>query len=77
MWIRQVIIPGITDNTEDLLELKSFIAKLKSLKKVELLPYHDMGKFKWQKLGFKYELENIPNATNEDIQKSKEILGIS
>lgn len=77
MWIRQVLIPGITDDKEDLLNLKQFISTLKTVEKVELLPYHSMGKFKWKNLGIKYELENIPDATSNDIIKAKKILGIS
>ena len=77
MWIRQVLIPGYTDAPEDLLKLKDFLSTLKTVEKIELLPYHDMGKFKWKKLGLSYALENVPNATTEDVQKAKEILGIS
>ena len=76
MWIRQVIVPGITDNLDDLVKLKEFIATLKTVQKVELLPYHSMGKYKWEKLGVKYELEGVPEATEEDIKKAKEILNI-
>lgn len=77
MWIRQVIVPGITDNKEDLLKLKSFISSLNTVKKVELLPYHDMGKYKWKELGIDYELENIKPATTKDIEKAKRVLGIT
>lgn len=70
-WIRQVLIPGITDSEEDLLALKKFIDSLNSVEKVEILPYHTMGKYKWNNLGLKYELENIPNATQHDIDKAK------
>lgn len=76
MWIRQVLIPGITDDKSDLLELKHFIKSLKTVQKVEILPYHTMGKYKWTDLNLKYELEGIPNATNKDILQAKEILGI-
>ena len=76
MWIRQVIVPSLTDDKNDLLKLKDFINSLKSVEKIELLPYHSMGKYKWDNLGLKYELENIPDATDEDINKAKEILGI-
>jgi len=76
IWIRQVIIPGITDDEKDLLELKNFISSLKTVQKVELQAYHSMGKFKWENLGLKYELENIRNATDEDIKRAKEILEI-
>lgn len=77
MWIRQVLVPGITDDKEDLLNLKDFISSLKNVQKVELLPYHDMGSYKWKKLGLKYDLESIKPATDNDIQRAKEILGIS
>ncbi len=77
MWIRQVLIPGYTDSEEDLLQLKDFISSLKSVEKVELLPYHDMGKYKWKKLGLKYELEDVRPANDSDLKRAKEILGIS
>ena len=76
MWIRQVLVPGITDKEDDLLKLKDFINSLNSVEKVEILPYHDMGKFKWEKLGFKYPLEGVPVATSEDVLKAKKILEI-
>lgn len=77
IWIRQVLIPGYTDDKQDLLKLKDFVASLKTVQKVELLPYHDMGKFKWKRLGLNYALENVRNANSEDINKAKEILGIT
>lgn len=77
IWIRQVIIPGITDDTEDLIKLKEFIFSLKTVKKVELLPYHNMGKYKWEKLGLKYELDHINPANSEDIKRAKKILDIT
>lgn len=76
IWIRQVLIPGYTDDEHDLLRLKDFIASLKTVQKVELLPYHDMGKFKWKQLGFTYALEGVREANSEDISKAKKILGI-
>lgn len=77
MWIRQVLIPGYTDDKQDLLALKDFISTLKTVQKVELLPYHDMGKYKWKKLGFDYDLENVRNANLDDIEKAKKVLGIT
>lgn len=50
MWIRQVLVPGITDDEKDLLKLKEFVSNLNSVKKFEILPYHNLGKFKWEKL---------------------------
>mgnify|MGYP004474204837 CR=1 FL=1 len=76
MWIRQVLVPGYTDDEQDLLKLKDFINSLKTVEKIEILPYHSMGKYKWKKLGFKYELENVPEATSKDVERVKSILGI-
>ena len=76
MWIRQVIVPGYTDDEKDLIKLKEFLKTLKTVEKVQLLPYHDMGKFKWEKLVQKYELENVRQANDEDIKRAKEILEI-
>lgn len=74
IWIRQVIVPGYTDKKEDLIKLREFINFLKTVEKVELLPYHDIGKFKWEELGLKYELENVKTPTDEEMKKAKEIL---
>ena len=76
MWIRQVLIPGYTDDENDLIELKNFINSLKTVEKVEILPYHTMGKYKWYDLGLKYELEDVREATVDDIKRAKEILEI-
>lgn len=74
MWLRQVLIPDITDDEQDLLKLKDFISELKTVDKVEILPYHNMGKYKWEELGYKYELNNIRPATEEDVDRAKNIL---
>ena len=77
MWIRQVLVPGYTDDEQDLLQLKDFISSLSTVDKVEILPYHDMGRYKWENLGFKYELDGVRVANDNDINKAKKILGIS
>lgn len=76
MWIRQVLVPGYTDNQNDLLDLKKFIDSLNSVEKVEILPYHDMGKHKWIDLGFTYPLEGIRTATLEDVERARSILKV-
>ncbi len=76
IWIRQVLIPGYTDDEKDLLKLKEFINSLKTVEKVQILPYHSMGKYKWEKLGLKYELEDVRDATQEDVDRAKKIIGI-
>lgn len=77
MWIRQVLIPGYTDDESDLLKLKYFISGLENVDKIEILPYHDMGKYKWKELGLKYELDNVRVANDDDVKRAKKILGIS
>ena len=76
VWIRQVLVPGITDHKDDLLRLKEFISTLNNVKKVEILAYHDLGKFKWEKLGCNYALKDVPNATAEDVARAKKILNL-
>lgn len=76
IWIRQVLIPGITDDEQDLLKLKEFLTSLHTVKKVEFLPYHTLGKYKWTDLGFTYDLENIPEATSQDVERAKKLCGL-
>lgn len=74
MWIRQVLVPGYTDDENDLIKTKKFIDSLKTVEKVEVLPYHDYGKEKWLSLGVKYPLEDIKAPTNEEVEKARNIL---
>ena len=73
--IRQVLVPGITDKKEDLLKLKDFLKTI-NVEKFEFLPYHDLGKYKWEKLGLPYELEDVRVASNKDVERAKKIMGI-
>lgn len=76
IWIRQVIIPNITDDEDDLVKLKNFLKTLKTVQKIELNPYHTLGVYKWENLGFEYPLKGIRPAAKEDIERAKSILGI-
>lgn len=58
LWLRQVIVPDINDTQENVLKLKEFAKKLNNVQKIELLPYHDMAKEKYKKLGIKYKLQD-------------------
>lgn len=75
VWIRHVLIPTITDKEENLIKFKEFLDSLNNVKRVEMIPYHNMGKYKWEQLGLKYELENIPVATMEDVERAKKYWG--
>lgn len=72
--IRYVVVPGHTDNADDLTSLGVFLASLSSLKELEILPYHDMGKAKYKSLNIPYPLENVPPFPKEDISKIREII---
>ena len=76
MWIRHVLVPGINDDEKYLKRLYEFISKLKTVKKVEILPYHTLGVFKWKELGYKYSLEDVEPPTKEQVERAKEILHI-
>jgi len=72
MWIRHVVVPGLTDSEKHLKELKEFIDKIPNVEKVELLPYHMLGINKYEVLGFKYPLDGIEAMDKELIKKYQE-----
>ena len=76
VWIRQVLVPGYTDDENDLKELKKFIDSLSNVKRVEILPYHNLGEFKWKDFNEEYPLKGIAPPSKEQINKAKEILNI-
>lgn len=75
MWIRHVLVPGITTEEDGLHRLRSFLDTLKTVERVEVLPYHTLGVFKWKELGIPYQLEGVDPPTKEQIDRAKEILG--
>ncbi|WP_238915917.1 pyruvate formate-lyase-activating protein [Clostridium sp. YIM B02555] len=68
MWIRHVVVPGITDGVEHLKELKEYVDTIPNVEKVELLPYHLLGKNKYDTLEIKYPLEGV-KAMDKDLLK--------
>lgn len=74
MWIRHVLVPGLTDDEADLRALSDFIAGLKHVRRVEVLPYHTLGLFKWEKLGIAYPLAGVRTPADEEVKKAEEIL---
>ena len=64
IWIRYVLVPGLTDDDTDILRLADFVAGLGSaVERVEVLPFHQLGAFKWKELGLAYPLENTPTPS--------------
>lgn len=74
VWIRHVVVPGITDQEEDLYRLGQFIGALKNVKALDVLPYHDMGKVKYESLGFSYPLKGVPPMSREGAMAAKKII---
>ncbi len=74
MWVRQVLVPDITDGEDSLLRTRQFIDGLKTVEKVEVLPYHTMGEVKYQKLGIDYPLQGVQPPSKERVILAKRIL---
>lgn len=71
MWIRHVLVPGITTDERYLNQLREFIDTLKTVDRVEVLPYHTLGVFKWKELGIPYQLDGVEPPTKEQIECAK------
>ncbi len=74
VWVRHIIIEGITDNPDDLIHLGEFIGKLSNLNALDVLPYHTMGVHKYKELGIPYPLENVPSLPFQDAVKAKKYI---
>ncbi len=72
MWIRHVIVPGITDDMEEIKKLADFVSSLKNVDRVEILPYHKMGVYKYEALGIPYSLKGINPPDTSKIEEIKE-----
>ena len=77
MWIRHVLVPGLTDDEEGLRRTADFIRSLKTVQRVEVLPYHTLGLFKWQKLGIPYPLPDAVPPTAEQVKRAEELLEVN
>lgn len=73
-WIRHVLVPGYTDDEPSLRALNAFLRTLHNIERIEVLPYHTMGKYKWQKLGIPYRLEGVEPPTAESVARAEQIL---
>lgn len=74
VWIRYVLVPGYTDNESDIERLAKYLSKFKNVERVDILPFHQMALYKWEKVGIEYKLKNTPTPTKEDILKAENIL---
>ena len=76
VWIRHVLVPGITDEETHFTDMRRFIATLDNVKKVEVLPYHTLGIFKWDHLKMDYTLRDTPTPTPEQVERARLLLGL-
>lgn len=76
VWIRHVLVPGITDFDEELDKLGDFIRSLDNVEKAEILPYHTFGRYKWDELGIEYPLKGVEPPSKERIENAKEKISL-
>ncbi len=74
IWLRYVLVPGYTDFEDDLSKLGEYAQNLGNVQKIQVLPYHTLGKFKWDNLKIPYTLEGVMPPTEEQIKKAKALL---
>jgi pyruvate formate lyase activating enzyme len=70
VWLRYVLVPGLTDDQEDIAQIAGFVAGLGNVERVDVLPFHQMGRYKWQRLGIPYTLDTVEPASNELVEKT-------
>lgn len=76
IWIRQVIVPGLNDTQEYIVALNDFLTDIETIRKVELLGYHNMAESKYEKLGIEYKLKGLAPMSNEKLQALSELITI-
>jgi pyruvate formate lyase activating enzyme len=70
IWVRYVLVPGVTDNIEDMATTAAFAARLGCVGRVDVLPFHQMGKYKWKNLGLTYTLENVESPSADSVARA-------
>lgn len=74
MWVRHVVVPGITDDDKYLFDLGYFIGQFHNLKALDVLPYHTMGEVKYEKLGLEYKLKGVPAMDKNKVVEKKQVI---
>jgi len=73
MWVRYVLVPGLTDDVKDIADIARFAASLGNVERVDVLPFHQMGQYKWKQLGMPYTLEKTEPPEPENVEWACEI----
>ncbi|MFV0381493.1 MAG: pyruvate formate-lyase-activating protein [Breznakia sp.] len=76
MWIRYVLVPGISDEEKDIVKLKTYLDSFSNITRVEVLPYHTMGISKYEQMNMKYPLSDVQSPTKDELEKVKTLLGV-
>ncbi len=76
VWIRHVLVPGYTLVKERMEQLAEYLKNYKCIERIELLPFHKMGEYKWEELGYEYHLGDVRQPTGEEMALAKQIFGI-
>ena len=76
VWVRRVLVPGVTDGEDDLRKTGAFIRSLGNVKRVDVLPYHTLGVEKWHALGIPYRLEGVEPPTEDSLARARALLAI-
>ena len=74
-WIRFVLVPGLTDDVNDLQAMAAYLKDFPNIEKIDVLPFHKMGEHKWEELGLPYTLSDCKPPTKQQLNQAKKILG--
>ena len=69
VWVRFVLVPGLTDDPEDVAQIARFAASLGNVERVDVLPFHQMGRYKWERLGLTYALGDVEPPSAELVER--------
>jgi pyruvate formate lyase activating enzyme len=70
VWLRFVLVPGWTDDPDDVSHIARFAAGLGNVERVDVLPFHQMGRYKWEKLGLKYECGDVESPSTDLVERT-------
>jgi pyruvate formate lyase activating enzyme len=70
LWVRFVLVPGLSDDPDEIAKIAEFAASLGNVERVDVLPFHQLGKYKWEKLGMAYELGDVDPPSNEAVDRA-------
>ena len=73
VWVRFVLVPGLTDNAEDIDGIAAFAAGLGNVQRVDVLPFHQLGKYKWERLKLRYALEGVAAPVPSETMRAVDI----